>query len=180
VRRFPALLIVLTAFLGACGAARPGAEARQVDVAGVALSPDWVVDRAGILSPGAEKILVGRLTALQYETGDQLVVVTLPSLGGEPIEAVGQKIGNGWGLGQAGRDNGVLLVVAPAERKVRIETGKGLASRLSDSRAREIIDRDLLPRFRDKDMEKGIIAGVDAIGASLRASAPSASERKSS
>lgn len=165
--------------LAACGPARSEEPAvpRPVTVAGLALTPDRVVDRAALLPPEAEAAIVARSVALQRRTGDQFVVVTLPSLGGESIEDVGLKLGNGWGVGEAGKDNGVLLIVAPAERKVRIEAGKGLAQRLPDARAREIVGA-MIPLFRDGEMIKGIEHGVDEIVATLSAAPVETETRK--
>ena len=122
-----------------------------------------VVDRAEILGPEAEARLTEALAALERRTTDQLVIVTLPSLGGRPIEEYARTLGNHWGVGQADKDNGVLLVVVPAERRVRIEVGYGLGPILTNSRASEIIQRDILPPFRDQRMAEGIAAGAAAI-----------------
>lgn len=100
---------------------------------------------------------------MERTTSDQLVVVTLPSLEGRPIETWGLELGNGWGVGQDKLDNGVLLIVAPNDRKVRIEVGYGLEGLLTDARAKDIIDAQLLPSFRENDLVGGIQKGVDAI-----------------
>lgn len=126
-----------------------------------------VVDRADLLLPVEEAYLTGRLAALEARTSDQLVIVTTPSLGGRTIEAFGLALGNRWGVGQAGKDNGVLLIVAPNERRVRIEVGYGLERILTDTRARAIIDADLLPEFRHSRWYEGIRAGTRSIVATL-------------
>src|SRR6185436_8797753 len=82
-----------------------------------------VVDMADLLSPGEEAALTRRLAALERRTSDQLVIVTTRSLGGRSIEEYGLRLGNGWHIGQRGRDNGVLLIVAPREHLTRIEVG---------------------------------------------------------
>jgi uncharacterized protein len=79
------------------------------------------------------------------------------------IEAAGLTLGNRWGIGQADMDNGVLVIVAPNDRKVRIEVGYGLAPILTDERAQTIIDRDMLPPFREGRLADGIAAGTDAV-----------------
>ena len=122
-----------------------------------------VVDQAGIHSPQVEERLDRLSSELERRTTDQLVIVTLPSLDGRPIEDVGLALGRGWGIGQKEKDNGVLLVVAPNERRVRIEVGYGLERILPDERAAEIIQRDLLPPFRQSEFEQGILAGAEAI-----------------
>ena len=91
------------------------------------------------------------------------MVVTVKSLQGEPIEDYGYQLGRHWGLGQKGKDNGALLIVAAEERKVRIEVGYGLEGELTDARSRTIIEGEILPRFREGDFAAGIKAGVAAI-----------------
>ncbi|MEA3015876.1 MAG: uncharacterized protein QOI38_598 [Sphingomonadales bacterium] len=129
-----------------------------------------VVDQADVIPPEREQALTAALAAVEREAGPQFVVVTVPSLGGRPIEEVGVELGRRWGIGDARRDDGVLLIVAPNERKVRIEVGYGLEASLRDERCAEIIDRDILPRFREGDLVGGIEAGSAAIIARLRAS----------
>ena len=127
-----------------------------------------VVDQAQILTAEAEAKLVARLGALEEATTDQLVVLTLPDLDGESIEKAGLRIGNGWGIGHKGVDNGVLLIVAPAERRARIEVGKGLEGLLTNEAAQRIMDRQLVPSFGKGAYPEGIEAGVAAIDAVLR------------
>jgi uncharacterized protein len=122
-----------------------------------------VVDSAEILSPAQEAALTETSAALERRTTDQLVVVTLASLRGMTIEAAGLTLGNRWGIGQAGKDNGVLLIVAPNDRKVRIEVAYGLEPILTNERAQTIIDRDMLPPFREGRLADGIAAGTDAV-----------------
>ncbi|MDQ3139217.1 MAG: TPM domain-containing protein [Pseudomonadota bacterium] len=121
-----------------------------------------VVDGADLLAPQMEADLTRKLGALQSRTGDQFVVVTLESLGSAPIEEWGMRLGNGWGIGQPDKDNGALLIVAPNERKVRIEVGLGLETVLTNESADQIIQTIILPHFRADRMAAGIIAGVDA------------------
>jgi uncharacterized protein len=90
-----------------------------------------VVDEAGILSPGTRGRLDDELARHEQATGEQVVVVTLASLQGYPIEDFGYQLGRQWGIGQRGRDNGALLIVAPKEHKTRIEVGYGLEDRLT-------------------------------------------------
>ena len=126
-----------------------------------------VVDQASILSQQQERDLTGKLAALERKTGDQLVVVTLKSLQGRPIEDWGLALGRGWGIGQKGRDNGVLLIVAPGDRELRIEVGYGLEGTLPDATANAIIRNVIVPRFKAGNMYGGINDGVDAIGRAL-------------
>jgi uncharacterized protein len=122
-----------------------------------------VVDEAGILDAATTQTLTDKLAAMQAKSGDQLVVVTLKSLQGTSIEDYGYQLGRAWGIGQKGVDNGALLIVAPNERKVRIEVGYGLEGALTDAVSRFIIDTAILPRFRANDFAGGITRGADDI-----------------
>ena len=127
-----------------------------------------VVDQAGLLEPAAEAALTEKLGSLEAETGDQLVVVTLDTLQDYEIEDYGYRLGRAWGIGQSENDSGVLLIVAPNERKVRIEVGYGLEPILTDAFASRVIQTQMLPAFREGEFQPGIVAGSDAIMAQLR------------
>ncbi len=127
-----------------------------------------VVDNANLLSATAEATLTTRLEALERDTTDQLVVVTVPDLQGYEIEEYGYQLGRSWGIGQASRNNGVLLIIAPNERKVRVEVGYGLEPVLTDALSALIIHEQILPSFREGFYERGITQGVDAIDQQLR------------
>ena len=99
-----------------------------------------IVDEARLLSPEAEQALDAKLAALEQRTSDQLVVVTLNSLQDREIEDYGYQLGRAWGIGQKEDDNGVLLIIAPNERKVRIEVGYGLGPILADAFSSQVID----------------------------------------
>ncbi|MEM6926540.1 MAG: TPM domain-containing protein [Myxococcota bacterium] len=122
-----------------------------------------VVDEAGLLSARTEQALVADLAGLEAQTGAQLVVVTLPDLQGYPIEEFGYQLGRHWGIGRADEDDGVLLIVAEAERKVRIEVGYGLEGVLTDAWSSVTIRRVIVPRFRQGDFDGGVLAGSRAI-----------------
>ena len=122
-----------------------------------------VVDDANILDPQARAVLTDKLAALEAKTTDQLVVVTLKSLQGTSVEDFGVELGRRWQIGQKGKNNGVLLIVAPNERKVRIEVGYGLEGALTDAVSRLIIENAITPRFRAGDFAGGITRGVDDI-----------------
>ena len=126
-----------------------------------------VVDRAGLLSAGARANLSQMLEAHERKTSNQVVVATIPSLEGMDIAEFGVGLGRAWKLGQADRNNGAILLVAPKERLVRIEVGYGLEAMLTDALSRTIIEREIVPRFRAGDMESGIIAGATAILAAI-------------
>ncbi|MFE9083177.1 TPM domain-containing protein [Brevundimonas sp. NPDC003935] len=136
-----------------------------------------VVDDAQLLTPEQEQALTGKLATLEQQTGDQLVVVTLPSLQDQEIEDFGYQLGRHWGIGQKENDGGALLIVAPNERKVRIEVGYGLEGVLTDAYSSLIIRNDILPAFRQGDYAAGIIAGADAIIAQLTADPAEAQAR---
>lgn len=119
-----------------------------------------VVDNANLLDAATEAQLTADLAALEEKSTDQIVVVTLPSLQGYAIEDFGYQLGRHWGIGQKGKDNGALLIVAPNERKVRIEVGHGLEQHLTDAMSRLIIENAILSRFRRGDFQGGIVAGV--------------------
>ncbi|HEX8661157.1 MAG TPA: TPM domain-containing protein, partial [Brevundimonas sp.] len=115
-----------------------------------------------------EAELTRKLEALQAASSRQLVVATVADLEGYPIEDYGYQLGRAWGIGQAGKNNGVLLIIAPNERKVRIEVGYGLEGTLTDALSALIIQNDVLPSFKQGAYERGIEQGVDAIDRQLR------------
>ncbi|MFC0336876.1 uncharacterized protein SAMN05421848_3016 [Kushneria avicenniae] len=122
-----------------------------------------VVDNAELLDASTETQLSQTLAAHEKATGEQVVVVTLPNLGGETIEQYGYQLGREWGIGQEGEDNGALLIVALDERKVRIEVGYGLEGRLTDAQSSTIIHQVITPAFRDGDYARGIVEGSQAM-----------------
>lgn len=126
-----------------------------------------VVDQAEILSAAQEAAITERLAAHERETSNQVVVATVPSLQGTDLERFANELFRAWNLGQKGRDNGVLLLVAPTEREVRIEVGYGLEGSLTDAIASDIVRNRILPRFRVGDLPGGINAGVEAILAAI-------------
>lgn len=175
--RAPARLLALALALAGCGSAPEPQNAAGGNQAQVAAAPvrtlpaltGRVVDMANLLTPTQEAALTARLAAFERQASDQLVIVTTPSLDGEAIDAYGLRLGNGWGIGQRGRNNGVLLIVAPTDRKARIEVGTGLGATLTNARATEILRRDLLPNFAARRWHEGIEAGTGAIIALLTA-----------
>jgi len=122
-----------------------------------------VVDEAGLLDASTRAELTQTLADLEQKTTDQLVVVTLKSLQGTSIEDYGYQLGRSWQIGQKDKNNGVLLIVAPNERKVRIEVGYGLEGALTDAVSRLIIENSILPRFKVSDYSGGIKRGVEDI-----------------
>jgi uncharacterized protein len=122
-----------------------------------------VVDDANILDAATRQTLTDKVAAVEAKSGHQIVVVTLKSLQGTSIEDYGYQLGRHWGIGEKTRNNGALLIVAPNERKVRIEVGYGLEGALTDAVTRLIIQNAILPRFRANDFAGGITRGVDDI-----------------
>jgi len=139
-----------------------------------------VVDGAGLLSADEKQALSNKLAALEQDTSAQLVVATLPSLQGQTIEQYGVALGRHWGIGHKGKDNGVLLLVAPNERKIRLEVGYGLEGALTDATSGLIINRGILPRFKQGDYPGGIREGVDAVIHTIRQGEPPPSLKASS
>lgn len=130
-----------------------------------------VVDEAGVLDSSARAALGDMLAELEARTTDQLVVVTLKSLRGTSIEDYGYQLGRRWQIGQKDKNNGVLLIVVPTERKVRIDVGYGLESTLTDAIGKLIIENGILPRFRAGDIVGGVKRGVEDIVQVLSADA---------
>ena len=122
-----------------------------------------VVDEAQVLSPQAERDLSDKLETLETRTGHQLVVATVSSLQGYPIEDYGYRLGRAWGIGDKDKDDGAILLVAPNDRQVRIEVGYGLEPVLTDALSSVIIQSAILPKFREGDLSGGIVAGADAM-----------------
>ena len=130
-----------------------------------------VVDGGNLLPAADRAALTADLAALEARTTDQLVIVTLPSLQGTTIEDYGYQLGRYWKIGQKDKDSGVLLIVAAAERKVRIEVGYGLEGTLTDAATRLIIENAILPAFRTGDFALGIRNGSAQIAQLLRGDA---------
>jgi uncharacterized protein len=122
-----------------------------------------VMDNADILSAGTEEHLTEELAALETQTGHQLVVVTVPDLQGFEIEDFGYQLGRAWHLGRKGANDGAILLVAPKERKVRIEVGYGLEPVLTDAMTSVILQEKVLPQFRQGRMEQGVVDGAEAL-----------------
>lgn len=132
-----------------------------------------VVDMANLLDSGAQQQLESQLAAFEKASGIQLVVATLPDLQGYEIEEYGYQLGRAWAIGQGDRgqrdkNNGVLLIVAQAEHKVRIEVGYGLESTLTDALSANIINTVITPQFKTGQFADGIEQGTQAIMQALR------------
>jgi uncharacterized protein len=136
-----------------------------------------VVDDAHVLSPDVQTQLTAKLASLEQTTSRQLVVVTLPNLGGYDIADYGYQLLRAWGIGQKKLDNGALFIVVPSEHKARIEVGYGLEPILTDALSSVILQQVAIPKFRAGDVSGGVVAGTDAIVAQLAAD-PSTAEAK--
>jgi uncharacterized protein len=122
-----------------------------------------VVDNAHVLSAQTAQKLDGELANLEAQTGHQLVVATIPDLQGYDIADYGYQLGRYWQIGRKGQNDGAVFIVAPNERKVRIEVGYGLEPVLTDALSSVILQQKVLPRFRDGQMEQGVVDGTEAI-----------------
>ena len=122
-----------------------------------------VVDQANIIPADTRSAITSKLADLEAKSGIQLVVATVTSLEGQEIEPYANELFRTWGLGQKEKNNGVLLLVAPNEHRVRIEVGYGLEGTLTDALSKVIITNAITPRFKADDFGGGIARGVDDI-----------------
>lgn len=121
----------------------------------------FVNDFANVLSAGERSALEQTLQQNKQETGNEIAVVTVPNLGGDTVENFAEKLFQEWGIGEEGKDNGALLLVAIEDRAVRIEVGYGLEGALTDSIAGRIIRNDMTPQFREGNYYEGIAKAVE-------------------
>lgn len=135
-----------------------------------------VVDQANIIPDDREAAIVQQLEQLQRATSRQLVVATVSSLEGQDISDYAYQLGRHWRIGQAGADNGVVLLVAPNERRVWVTVGPGLQGILTDAFAGRVVREQIIPRFRENDYPGGIEAGTAALVSQL-AAPPEQAER---
>ena len=128
-----------------------------------------VVDAAHVLDAQIQADLTAKLSALEQQTTRQVVVVTLPSLGGYDIADYGNQLLRHWGIGQKATNNGAIFIVVPSEHKVRIEVGYGLEETMTDALSSVILQDKVLPKFRSGDIQGGVVDGTNAIIAQLGA-----------
>jgi uncharacterized protein len=155
--RWATLILLLIFFLPILASPALAAEPKFPSLTG------RVVDDAGVLDTWTQSELTDVLASHERATGQQVVVVTLPSLQGYTIEDFGYQLGRHWGIGQKGKNNGVLLIVAPKEHKVRIEVGYGLEGELTDAISATIIQNYILPSFKRGDFNAGVLGGTTSI-----------------
>lgn len=153
VRSFALALCLLVGLTGGTATAAPDFP----DLSG------RVVDVAGLLTPDQIAALTTQLDNHEKETSNQIVIATVKDLQGYSVADYTNRLGRHWGIGQEDKDNGVVLLVAPNEREVRIEVGYGLEGALTDATSSDIIRRQILPNFREDDYAAGIQKGVDNI-----------------
>jgi uncharacterized protein len=122
-----------------------------------------VNDLAKVLSEPQKAELLAIITRVESKTTSEIFVATVPSLEGMTVEEYGNKLFNQWGVGKKGKDNGLLVLVCPPERKVRVEVGYGLESTIPDGLAGEIIRNVFIPSFKKNDYAGGIVAGVEKL-----------------
>ena len=127
----------------------------------------YVNDFASVFTPDTAAGLEDALRLAEQETTAEIVIVTVPNLGGDTIEGYAVELFEQWGIGKKGRDNGVLLLLAVAERKVKIEVGYGLEPYITDGLAGRILDQSVLPDLRGDNFSLGIIKGAQAIRVAL-------------
>lgn len=127
----------------------------------------WVLDLADLLAPEDRDALVESLRAYAAESGNQVAVLTVPGLEGEDLAGYANRVARQWGLGQKGANNGVLILVAKAERKVRFEVGRGLEDRLPDLLVKRIQEEVTVPHFKAGRYGQGLATSVAAIGQAL-------------
>lgn len=123
----------------------------------------WITDLAGLVSPTTKAQLEAQMEGYRAANGHEIAVLTIPSLEGRTIEPFSIDVARSWGLGEKGKNNGALLVIAQKERKMRIEVGRGLEGELTDLRAGIIIRDIIAPEFRAGRTDEGIRRGVLAI-----------------
>jgi uncharacterized protein len=157
-----------------------------LSVCAIAATPNFpaltgrIVDQANILSAYDKAEIETALKALDLKATDQLVVATIKSLEGYAIEDYGYQLGRFWKIGQAGTNNGILLIVAPNDRKVRIEVGRGLEPIMTDTMASIIVNNAILPAFRRGEFPAGVKAGVRDISDVLLGNAEEVKQRAKS
>ena len=158
--RLASFVVLLVLAVGA------GAQNWETGTDGLAPIPPLtarVTDRTGTLSDAERSALEDKLARYEQSSGNQLVVLLVPSTQPEPIEAYSLRVAEAWKIGRKGADNGALFVIAKNDRKMRIEVGYGLEGVLTDAQARRIIDESVAPQFRNNRFAAGIDAGVDRI-----------------
>lgn len=151
------LMLLMQTIFAVCADAAPAIPPKPAAGTGV-----YVQDNAGIIRDSDERLILQLGRELDQKTTAQIAVLTIPSLEGESLEDYSLEVLRNWGIGQKGKDNGVLILIAAKDRKSRIEVGYGLEGVLPDGLTGRIQDRYMLPYFRKGDYSKGILQGYAA------------------
>ena len=149
--------------MSACDFGEDAAQKREVCDQTYPALTGRVVDLANVIPPESEARLVKQLAEFETRTQHQLVVATTASLQGKPIEKYSLCLANHWGIGRKDINDGVMILVSPAERVARIEVGYGLEAALTDEEAKVIMDTKMVPAFLQSDFGAGISASAEAI-----------------
>lgn len=139
-----------------------------------------VYDYINLLNPNQKQALEQKLIRYADSTSTQIVCVIISSTQGEDISFLGAKWGQSWGIGQKGKDNGILITLAKDDRKVDINTGYGIEYRITDRQAHQIINRVMIPYFKENNFYEGLDAGTDAIFLALKGEFKETRKRKNS
>jgi uncharacterized protein len=123
----------------------------------------YINDYARMISPSAKARIEKDLRAFEQSDSTQVIILTIPSLEGETVDGFAIKVAEAWKIGQKNKDNGIILLIAKQERKIRIEVGRGLEGKMTDLMAGRIVDMVIAPRFKRADFDGGVIAGVAAL-----------------
>jgi uncharacterized protein len=164
MRHTPLLALAL---LAACGGVVAQPVQNAPEAAAAPAPAERVMDAAHLLSPEQANGIAALSASLEQRTRHQFIVVTVTSLDGQDIAEYSTALGNRLGVGRKGINDGVMLVVAPNERKVRIAVGAGLRKQLTDGEAKAIVDQTLIPSFKAGHFDEGIVKGSDRIVAEL-------------
>ncbi len=170
---------LLRSLLLAAGLAGVSAGFASAEIAVPYLS-SRVVDLAEMISPAGEQALEAELAQLEKDKGAQVAVLTVPSLEGEPIESFALRVAEAWKLGQQKQDNGAILVIARADRQMRIEVGYGLEGAIPDVIAKRILSERLTPRFQAGDFDGGVAEAVSTLDGLVRGEPDALPEESSS
>jgi uncharacterized protein len=127
-----------------------------------------VNDYAGMISPGGAREMESRLSGFETAESTQIVILTVPTLGGKNLEEYSIGVAEAWKIGRKGQDDGVILLIAKKEGRIRIEVGRGLEGKLTDLVSGRIIRNEILPRFKAGDIDGGIMGGISAIMAVVK------------
>lgn len=123
----------------------------------------FVTDTAGVLTPEQDTTLEQRLMDYQKQTSNEVAILIVPTLAGEPIADAAVAIGRAWGVGDEKKNNGIIILIARDDRQLFLATGYGLEGSVPDIVARGIVEQEILPHFRDGNYYDGIVAGLDAL-----------------